>query len=60
MPALAFEDFVPGAVTTYGAYKVTREEIIAFASRFDPQPMCGGRQEEIDRRAEKLQRPKAG
>jgi acyl dehydratase len=39
MPGLAFEDFVPGTVTTYGAYKVTREEIIAFASRFDPQPM---------------------
>ena len=39
MPALAFEDFVPGAVATYGAYRVTREEIIAFASRFDPQPM---------------------
>ncbi|MCP8937015.1 MaoC family dehydratase [Alsobacter sp. SYSU M60028] len=39
MTSLAFEDFVPGAVSTYGAYKVTREEIVAFASRFDAQPM---------------------
>lgn len=39
MPTLAFEDLVPGTVTTYGAYKVTREEIVAFASRFDAQPM---------------------
>jgi acyl dehydratase len=39
MPRLYFEDFVPGAVTTYGPRTVTREEIIAFASEFDPQPM---------------------
>jgi acyl dehydratase len=34
----AFEDFVPGDITTYGAYPVTKEEIIAFAADFDPQP----------------------
>jgi acyl dehydratase len=39
MPRIYFEDFVPGAVTTYGPRTVTREEIIAFASEFDPQPM---------------------
>jgi acyl dehydratase len=36
---LAFEDFVPGDVTTYGRYEMTREEIMSFASQFDPQPM---------------------
>ena len=39
MPRIYFEDFVPGVVTTYGPRTVTREEIIAFASEFDPQPM---------------------
>ena len=39
MPRIYFEDFVPGAVTTYGPRTVTREEIIAFAAEFDPQPM---------------------
>ncbi|MFN3853797.1 MAG: MaoC family dehydratase [Phreatobacter sp.] len=34
----AFEDFVPGEIVTFGAYEVTKEEIIAFASQFDPQP----------------------
>lgn len=34
----AFEDFVPGEITTYGRYEVTKEEVIAFASEFDPQP----------------------
>lgn len=36
---LHFEDFEPGAVVLYGPRLVTREEIIAFASEFDPQPM---------------------
>ena len=36
---LHFEDFEPGAVVHYGPRLVTREEIIAFASEFDPQPM---------------------
>jgi acyl dehydratase len=35
---LHFEDFVPGEVATYGAHLLTREEIIEFASEFDPQP----------------------
>lgn len=39
MPDLAFEDFVAGTVTTYGRHAVTREEIVSFASQFDPQPM---------------------
>jgi len=36
---LHWEDFEPGAVSVYGPYLVTREEIIEFASQFDPQPM---------------------
>jgi|SRR6185369_522231 len=36
---LHFEDFKPGAVTIYGPRLVTREEIVAFAAEFDPQPM---------------------
>jgi acyl dehydratase len=39
MPRIHFEDIVPGSVTTYGPRTITREEIIAFASEFDPQPM---------------------
>ncbi len=38
-PKRYFEDFEPGAVAVYGPRRVTREEIIAFASEFDPQPM---------------------
>ena len=33
-----FEDFPAGLVLEYGAYEVTREEIIHFAQQFDPQP----------------------
>lgn len=36
---LYFEDFQPGAVNEYGPRLVTREEIVAFAAEFDPQPM---------------------
>jgi acyl dehydratase len=36
---LAFEDFPPGHFGSFGPRHVTREEIIAFASEFDPQPM---------------------
>ncbi len=39
MPKLHWEDFQPGAVAVYGPRLVTREEIIAFAAEFDPQPM---------------------
>jgi acyl dehydratase len=36
---LAFEDFPAGHFGSYGPRHVTREEIIAFATEFDPQPM---------------------
>lgn len=36
---LHWEDFKTGAVAIYGPRLVTREEIIAFAAEFDPQPM---------------------
>ncbi len=36
---LTFEDFPPGRVGTFGPRHVTREEILAFAAEFDPQPM---------------------
>jgi acyl dehydratase len=39
MPTHYWEDFQPGAVTVYGPRLVTREEIVAFAAEFDPQPM---------------------
>ena len=39
MPKLHWEDFQAGAVAVYGPRLVTREEIVAFAAEFDPQPM---------------------
>lgn len=39
MTKLHWEDFAPGAVTIYGPRLITREEIVAFAAEFDPQPM---------------------
>lgn len=36
--SLFFEDFNPGDVTDTGSVTVTREEIVAFARQFDPQP----------------------
>lgn len=33
-----FEDFEIGAAREYGHYAVTKEEIIEFASKYDPQP----------------------
>lgn len=39
MPTHYWEDFKPGAVAIYGPRLVTREEIVAFAAEFDPQPM---------------------
>jgi len=39
MPRYHWEDFKPGDVATYGPRLVTREEIVAFAAEFDPQPM---------------------
>jgi acyl dehydratase len=34
-----FEDFTPGMLIEHGPRLVTREEIVAFAAEFDPQPM---------------------
>jgi acyl dehydratase len=34
-----FEDFTVGMVIEHGPRLVTREEIVAFAAEFDPQPM---------------------
>jgi len=39
MPKYHWEDFNPGDVAVYGPRLVTREEIVAFAAEFDPQPM---------------------
>jgi acyl dehydratase len=36
---LTFEDFPLGPVGSFGPRHVTREEILAFAGEFDPQPM---------------------
>jgi acyl dehydratase len=34
-----FEDYHPGMVSEFGEYQVTEQEIVAFASRYDPQAM---------------------
>jgi acyl dehydratase len=36
---LTFEDFPPGHFGTFGPRHVTREEMLAFAAEYDPQPM---------------------
>jgi acyl dehydratase len=33
-----FEDIELGEKTSFGRYEVTRDEVIAFASQYDPQP----------------------
>jgi acyl dehydratase len=33
-----FEDIEPGQKERFGSYHVTKEEIVAFAGRYDPQP----------------------
>ncbi|HQY28402.1 MAG TPA: MaoC family dehydratase [Burkholderiaceae bacterium] len=40
-----FEDFRPGEVIEFGDYLVTEEEIVEFATRYDPQPF------HVDRKA---------
>lgn len=35
---LYFEDLVPGSTSAFGRYEVTRDEVIEFAKKFDPQP----------------------
>lgn len=38
MPRMAFEDFSPGAVDLAGAVTPSRDDIVAYARQFDPQP----------------------
>jgi acyl dehydratase len=33
-----FEDLAVGAETDFGSYEVTREEVLEFAGKYDPQP----------------------
>jgi acyl dehydratase len=33
-----FEDIEVGTKTSFGRYEVTREEVLAFAEKYDPQP----------------------
>ena len=35
---LYFEDVVPGTKSSFGRYEVTREEVVEFATKYDPQP----------------------
>jgi acyl dehydratase len=35
---LYFEDFTIGSTRSFGGYEVTKEEIVEFARRWDPQP----------------------
>jgi len=39
VPKFYFEDFSPGWKAEFGPRRITREEMIEFASQFDPQPM---------------------
>ena len=39
VPKLYWEDFAKGHVVEYGPRVVTRDEMIAFAQEFDPQPI---------------------
>jgi len=53
--SLFLEDFQPGDVRETGSVIVTKEEIIAFAREFDPQPFHVD--EEAARRSLVLRRP---
>lgn len=35
---LYFEDIEPGTKSAFGRYEVTRDEVIEFATKYDPQP----------------------
>ena len=37
-PMIYFEDLEVGAETDFGSYEVTREEVLEFARKYDPQP----------------------
>jgi acyl dehydratase len=39
VPQLYWEDFTPGRVFEHGPRRMPRDEMIAFAAEFDPQPM---------------------
>ena len=39
MSTAYWEDFVAGSTARYGPRLITREEIVAYAAEFDPQPM---------------------
>src|ERR1700750_1596677 len=39
VPDLYWEDFTPGRVCEHGPRRMPRDEMIAFAAEFDPQPM---------------------
>ena len=39
MPQLYWEDFTPGRSFQHGPRRMLRDEMIAFAAEFDPQPM---------------------
>jgi acyl dehydratase len=39
MPRLFLEDFEPGSASAYGGLTIDRDEMVAFARDFDPQPM---------------------
>jgi acyl dehydratase len=38
MRMIYFEDLVVGEETDFGSYEVTREEVLEFARKYDPQP----------------------
>jgi len=52
VPTIYWEDFVQGSVTELGPRQVSADEIVAFASRYDPQPMhlddAGAREAGLD------------
>jgi acyl dehydratase len=39
LPRLHFEDFTPGRVFEHGPRPMPRDEMVAFAAEYDPQPM---------------------
>ena len=39
VPQLHWEDFTPGRVFEHGPRRLPRDEMVAFAAEFDPQPM---------------------
>ena len=39
MPRYYWEDFTPGRIFEHGPRRLSRDEMVAFAAEFDPQPM---------------------